>query len=587
MEITGVGEAAQFMEVSIRGIDTALRLTGNFVGWSLEQLCRLAKLIISQIERGKKQPEHLHIGEMRLDKMLSYSANMGNETLLMQIDEELTDDFVQFCKDNNLSYSFLYDCNKADGYKEIAYNEDQAAAFGVFIRKHSPKARAYSWNDYMENATEADFLEMEQEMSKDIRKQVERAYSSDRVKSFSDLKKKSEYMSVITISSDQYAEFASFAETDQVDHTLLMEQNDQLSIAVTDLDYDKLDQYLKGTSAGKQSLAEFLTEHFDFVPDASMMETAKKGSNVDINMEKDRMVKLDTRQLAEINEYAAKIRIQYQGDEAFVNIPLDMVYADQNLNQLSIMFPSKEQFHVVEEAAYTEQIDGQSRSILQRPIATLTGAELTECAITQRSVYEERRQALQAEHVKMADLFVNTPYDAVEHPIEPVPVHTPENIFIQPDRPTMHSADKQADRSMIQSLRARSHATDRYSNLGKSDMDITIDESLVYDENDRAVQTRIPGTWGENIRFLWIPKRDIQYIHGDQTILTRLEPDKVYTIYNADGVVAQHMKGSDLRSKHYDAIDKSVRKRAENKSISGRSNVRKKAVKNNYSRSRR
>lgn len=71
MEITGVGEAAQFMEVSIRGIDTALRLTGNFVGWSLEQLCRLAKLIISQIERGKKQPEHLHIGEMRLDKMLS------------------------------------------------------------------------------------------------------------------------------------------------------------------------------------------------------------------------------------------------------------------------------------------------------------------------------------------------------------------------------------------------------------------------------------------------------------------------------------------------------------------------------------
>lgn len=24
----------------------------------------------------------------------------------MQIDEELTDDFVQFCKDNNLSYSF-------------------------------------------------------------------------------------------------------------------------------------------------------------------------------------------------------------------------------------------------------------------------------------------------------------------------------------------------------------------------------------------------------------------------------------------------------------------------------------------------
>ena len=63
MEITGVGEAAQFMEVSIRGIDTALRLTGNFVGWSLEQLCRLAKLIISQIERAESSRNNCTLGK--------------------------------------------------------------------------------------------------------------------------------------------------------------------------------------------------------------------------------------------------------------------------------------------------------------------------------------------------------------------------------------------------------------------------------------------------------------------------------------------------------------------------------------------
>lgn len=583
MEITGVGEAAQFMEVSIRGIDTALRLTGNFVGWSLEQLCRLAKLIISQIERGRKQPEQLHPGEMRLDKMLKYSAEMGNETLLMQIDERIEEDFVQFCKDNNLTYSFLYDCNKGDGFKEIAYNEDQATVFGVFIRKYAPNARAYSWDNYMENATEADFIEMEQEMSKDARRQVERAYSSDRVKSFSDLKQKSEYMSVFTIPAESYAQFAVFAENGQIDHSILMDYDNQVSIAVTDMDYDKIDAYLKENQLSKQNLAEFLTEHFDYIPDTAMIEVAKKGSNIDIDTGKDRMIALDTRQLAEINEYAAKIRIQYQGTDAFVNIPLDMLYADQNLNQLSVIFPSAEQFHVVEEAAYTKQVDGKSQSIMQKPLATLTGEELTDRAIEQKKIYEERRVALQQQNVKMADLFVNTPYENVERPIEPVQIHT------QPSSPTLkqeHYVERQPDQSMLQPDRSRSYAAEMgaYQNLGISDRDITIDESLIFEENDRAIKTRIPKTWGEDIRFLWIPKSELQFIHQDHTILTKLDPNKEYPIYDNNDSVVQHMKGSDLRRNHYDAIDKSVRKRAENRT---RSTINKKTSRNTHSRSRK
>lgn len=583
MEITGVGEAAQFMEVSIRGIDTALRLTGNFVGWSLEQLCRLAKLIISQIERGRKQPEQLRPGEMRLDKMLKYSAEMGNETLLMQIDERIEEDFVQFCKDNNLTYSFLYDCNKGDGFKEIAYNEDQATVFGVFIRKYAPNARAYSWDNYMENATEADFIEMEQEMSKDARRQVERAYSSDRVKSFSDLKQKSEYMSVFTIPAESYAQFAVFAENGQIDHSILMDYDNQVSIAVTDMDYDKIDAYLKENQLSKQNLAEFLTEHFDYIPDTAMIEVAKKGSNIDIDTGKDRMIALDTRQLAEINEYAAKIRIQYQGTDAFVNIPLDMLYADQNLNQLSVIFPSAEQFHVVEEAAYTKQVDGKSQSIMQKPLATLTGEELTDRAIEQKKIYEERRVALQQQNVKMADLFVNTPYENVERPIEPVQIHT------QPSSPTLkqeHYVERQPDQSMLQPDRSRSYAAEMgaYQNLGISDRDITIDESLIFEENDRAIKTRIPKTWGEDIRFLWIPKSDLQFIHQDHTILTKLDPNKEYPIYDNNDSVVQHMKGSDLRRNHYDAIDKSVRKRAENRT---RSTINKKTSRNTHSRSRK
>ena len=43
MEMTGIGEAAQFMEVGIRGIDMALRLTGSFAGWTVEKAIQLLK----------------------------------------------------------------------------------------------------------------------------------------------------------------------------------------------------------------------------------------------------------------------------------------------------------------------------------------------------------------------------------------------------------------------------------------------------------------------------------------------------------------------------------------------------------------
>lgn len=37
--------------------------------------------------------------------------------------------------------------------------------------------------------------------------------------------------------------------------------------------------------------------------------------------------------------------------------------------------------------------------------------------------------------------------------------------------------------------------------------DITIDKSsLVYDDNEFEYKTRVPGTFGEDIRYLWIKK---------------------------------------------------------------------------------
>jgi hypothetical protein len=45
---------------------------------------------------------------------------------------------------------------------------------------------------------------------------------------------------------------------------------------------------------------------------------------------------------------------------------------------------------------------------------------------------------------------------------------------------------------------------------GKIMPDITIDKSsLVYDDNEFEYKTRVPGTFGEDIRYLWIKKDDV------------------------------------------------------------------------------
>lgn len=91
--------------------------------------------------------------------------------------------------------------------------------------------------------------------------------------------------------------------------------------------------------------------------------------------------------------------------------------------------------------------------------------------------------------------------------------------------------------------------------------DITITKKLITDENDHAIKTRIPGTWGENARYVWINKDKAMEIHEGKTILTFLDRNKEYKIYSADNRVVGTMKGKDLYEGHYDRVSAEVRKR--------------------------
>lgn len=92
-------------------------------------------------------------------------------------------------------------------------------------------------------------------------------------------------------------------------------------------------------------------------------------------------------------------------------------------------------------------------------------------------------------------------------------------------------------------------------------VDITVTKKLIAEENEHAVKTRIPGTWGENAKYLWIDKQKAMEIHDGKTILTFLDKDKEYKMYSLENKIVDTMKGSELYENHYDSVAAEVRKR--------------------------
>lgn len=113
-----------------------------------------------------------------------------------------------------------------------------------------------------------------------------------------------------------------------------------------------------------------------------------------------------------------------------------------------------------------------------------------------------------------------------------------------------------------QELADRIHAVANSKNTELAD--VTISKTLIERENDHAVKTRVPGTWGENVRYLWINKSNIMEIHSGKTLLTFLDRNKDYKLYDKENRVVGTMNGTKLYTDHYDKVDTAVRERYEN-----------------------
>lgn len=68
-----------------------------------------------------------------------------------------------------------------------------------------------------------------------------------------------------------------------------------------------------------------------------------------------------------------------------------------------------------------------------------------------------------------------------------------------------------------QDLADRMRAISASKNMNLSD--VTISKTLIVVENEHAVKTRVPGTWGETARYVWLNKENMMEIHNGKARL--------------------------------------------------------------------
>ena len=138
--------------------------------------------------------------------------------------------------------------------------------------------------------------------------------------------------------------------------------------------------------------------------------------------------------------------------------------------------------------------------------------------------------------------------------------------------------DKEAFTNRIrgyQSLADRMRAISASKNTNLSD--VTISKKLIAEENDHAVKTRVPGTWGKDVRYVWLHKDNVMDIHNGKTMLTFLDTRKDYKLYDEQNRVVTTKKGDELYT-HYDKVESSVRERYEKVQKEQKKTTKKKTV---------
>lgn len=109
--------------------------------------------------------------------------------------------------------------------------------------------------------------------------------------------------------------------------------------------------------------------------------------------------------------------------------------------------------------------------------------------------------------------------------------------------------------------------------FSKKGKEITLDKSLIIEQSKDGYLCRIPGTYAESQKNIFIKKEDSVLVNGGKTILTFVEPEKKYEIFNNKKEIIGNVAGGDIY-KHFDEVNRNF---SDNKNKKSKSKSREKS----------
>lgn len=95
------------------------------------------------------------------------------------------------------------------------------------------------------------------------------------------------------------------------------------------------------------------------------------------------------------------------------------------------------------------------------------------------------------------------------------------------------------------------------NSIDKNIKNITINTSLIINDDDNYTYTRVPSTFGENLMILRINKKDLEMIDDNKTIVTQIDLSKSIVVLDKD-YKEININGSTLY-KYYDIVDRKIK----------------------------
>lgn len=334
----------------------------------------------------------------------------------------------------------MKDLNKSDECMEVVYSEAQAEAFTVYIQNHRENARAYSFDAYTANAEPDQIRKVDQSISREVAENLKREVNrygtpteeknpvkSEQVLSenrnikrdpvpnvsptqvsFDTLTEQLEHVSAVTMPFAMLSDWNEMCATQSVSYTLLRStaDNSELTVAVSELDYNIVDPFLKDKSLEKESLVQFFSEHPDFEPSEKMKESARAGSNIALS-DNDHFTKIDKKQIVDTNDYSVKLAVWNKEAERreYINLPLAQIYKTKDPDKFQVILPEKERIKTYKQPKFKSD----NETIPQIPTRTFSGKNVSEMAShTEKHFDMQRKDAkIKAPIASQPKKFVN------------------------------------------------------------------------------------------------------------------------------------------------------------------------------------